>query len=83
MRRVFVIESLKGVKVNPPNGAYHEEVKIGRYVVKALLFTGGDYCFHIFRGDELKSIIPNEEWYISKLDAEGQNLLNRLIRIYG
>ena len=83
MRRVFVIESLKGVKVNPPNGAYHEEVKIGRYVVKALLFPGGEYTFYLFRDDVLKAIISDKEWYISRMDGECQNLLNRLLTVYG
>ena len=83
MKKVFIIESLNGVEVNPPNGAYHEEVKVGRYTVKSLLFPGGDYTFHIFRGEELKAIISNDEWFISRIDGEGQNLLNRLLKIYG
>lgn len=83
MRRVFIIESFSGVKVNPPNGAYHEEVKIGRYQVKALLFPNG-YYFYLFKGEELKALISNDDdWFIGKLDGEGQNLLNRLLAVYG
>ena len=83
MKKVIVISPLQGVVVNVPNGAYHEETKIGRYQVKALLFPGGEYCFHVFRRDELKAIISNEEWYIGKVDGECQNLLNRLLTVYG
>lgn len=83
MRRIFIIESVKGVKINCPPNAYKERFVVGRYTVKALLFQDGGYTFHIFKGDALKAIISNEEWFISKLDGEGQNLLNRLLRIYG
>ena len=83
MKKIIIIEPLKGVVVNPPNGAYHEEVKVGRYTVKSLLFPGGDYCFYIFRDDVLKAIISNDEWFISRIDGEGQNLLNRLLTVYG
>ena len=83
MKRIYIIESFRGVVVNAPNGAYHEEFKIGRYVVKALLFPGGEYTFHIFRDDVLKAVISDKEWYISKVDGECQNLLNRLLRVYG
>ena len=83
MKRVFIIESLTCVQVNCPNGAYHEEAKIGRYIVHAIFLPGGDYCFHIFKGDDLKAIISKDDWYISKVDGECQNLLNRLLSIYG
>ena len=83
MRRIFIIESVKGVKVNCPNSTYQETIRVGRYQVKALLFPGGGYAFHVFRGDELKAIISNDDWYISRLDGEGQNLLNTLLKIYG
>ena len=83
MKKINIIEGIRGVKVNAPNGTYHEKFIVGRYTVKALLFPGGDYCFHIFRGEELKAIISDKEWFISKLDAEGQNLLNRLLSVYG
>ena len=83
MRRIFVIEGIKGVKVNCPPNAYHEEAKIGRYTVKALLFPGGGYSFYVFRDNELKAVISDNNWYISKVDGECQNLLNRLLRIYG
>ena len=83
MRRIFIIESVKGVKVNCPNSTYQETIRVGRYQVKALLFPGGGYAFHVFRGDELKAIISDKEWYISRMDGECQNLLNRLLKIYG
>ena len=83
MRRIFVIEGIKGVKVNCPPNVYKEKFVVGRYSLKALLFPGGDYCFYIFRGDELKAIISNDDWFVSRLDGEGQNLLNRLLKIYG
>ena len=82
MKRVFVIESVKGVKVNCPSDVYQEIFVVGRYQVKALLFPNG-YSFYLFRNNELKAIISNEEWYISKVDGEGQNLLNRLMKIFG
>ena len=82
-KAIIIIEPLKEVRVIPPNGAYHEEVKVGRYQVKALLFPGGGYSFYVFRDDELKAIISSDDWYISRMDGEGQNLLNRLLRIYG
>ena len=80
--RVFVIEALKGVKVNCPSDAYSELFRVGRYTVQAMLLADGGYTFHIFKGDELKAIISNEEWYISRMDGECQNLLNRLLQIY-
>ena len=83
MKRILIIESIKGIKVNCPSDAYIEVFTVGRYTVKALLFPGGDYWFYIFRGDELKAIISKDDWYISRLDGEGQNLLNRLLKIYG
>ena len=83
MKKVIIISPLKGVVVNPPNGAYHEEVKIGRYIVHAI-FLPEEIILYVFRGDELKAIISNNnEWYISKIDGECQNLLNRLLSIYG
>lgn len=82
MKRIFVIESLKGVKVNCPSDAYIEVFTVGRYTIQAILLADG-YTFHIFKGDVLKAIISDKEWYISKLDGEGQNLLNRLLTIYG
>ena len=81
--RIFVIESVKGVKVNCPDTVYQEEVKIGRYTVKAMLFPKGGYSFYVFKGDELKALISNEDWFVSKVDGECQNLLNRLLKIYG
>lgn len=83
MKRIIIIEGIRGVVVNVPNGAYHEEAKIGRYVVKAILLPEDGYTFHIFKGDELKAIISDKEWYISRMDGECQNLLNRLLTIYG
>ena len=82
MKKIFIIESVKGVKVNCPKSVYQEEAKIGRYTVKALLFPQG-YNFYVFKGDELKALISNEDWFISKVDGECQNLLNRLLTIYG
>ena len=83
MKKVIVIEGIRGVVVNVPKGAYHEEAKIGRYVVRAIFLPEGGYAFHIFKGDVLKAIISSEEWFISKVDGECQNLLNRLLTIYG
>ena len=83
MKRIFVIESVKGVKVNCPKSVYQEIIVIGRYTVKALLFPNGGYSFYIFKGDELKAIISNGDWFISKVDGECQNLLNRLLTVYG
>ena len=83
MKKIFIIEALKGVKVNFPPNAYQEVVRVGRYQVKALLFPGGGYSFYVFRGNELKAIISKDDWYISKVDGECQNLLNRLMRLYG
>ena len=83
MRKIYIIESVKGVKVNCPLGAYTERFVVGRYQVRALLFPGGEYTFHIFRDDVLKAIISDKDWFISKLDGEGQNLLNRLLAVYG
>ena len=82
-KAIIIIEPLKEVRVIPPNGAYHEEVKVGRYQVKALLFQDGGYSFYVFRGNELNAILSNEEWFISKVDGECQNLLHRLLRLYG
>ena len=82
MKRVFIIESVKGIKVNCPSDVYQEKFVVGRYTVQAMLLADG-YAFHIFRDDVLKAIISNEEWYISKVDGECQNLLNRLLTIYG
>ena len=82
MKKIFIMESLKGVVVNVPNGAYHEVVKKGRYTLKALLFPDGGYLFYVFRRDELKAIIGNDSWFISRVDGEGQNLLNRLLKLY-
>ena len=80
--RVYIIESLKGVKANCPSDAYVENFNIGRYQVKAILLADG-YTFHIFKGGVLKAIVGNGDWYISNLDGEGQNLLNRILKIYG
>ena len=83
MKGIFIIEGVKGVKVNCPLSAYTEKIIIGRYTIKAMLFPEGGYAFHIFKGDVLKAILSNEEWFISKVDGECQNLLNRLLKIYG
>lgn len=83
MKKVIIIEGIRGVVVNVPKGAYREEAKIGRYVVRAIFLPEGGYAFHIFKGDVLKAIISDKEWYISKVDGECQNLLNRLLMIYG
>ena len=82
MKKINIIEAVTGVKVNVPNGAYHEDAKIGRYVVSAIILDDG-YFFYVFRDDVLKAIISRDNWFISKLDGEGQNLLNRLLKIYG
>ena len=83
MKKIYIMESIKGVKVNCPNSIYQELFVVGRYTVKALLFPKGSYSFYLFRDDELKAIISNDDWFISRLDGEGQNLLNRLLKIYG
>ena len=81
---IFVIESIKGVKVNCPPNAYREKLVVGRYTVHAIFIPDNGYTFHIFRGDVLKAIISEDGgWYISKVDGECQNLLNRLLKIYG
>ena len=82
MKKINIIEALTGVKVNCPLGAYQEKFVVGRYVVRAVLPHEG-YFFYIFRGDELKAIISDKEWYISRIDGECQNLLNRLMTVYG
>ena len=82
MKKIFLIEPLRGVKVNCPLDVYYEELVVGRYQVKAMLFPNG-YSFYVFRGDSLKAIISDKDWFISQLDGEGQNLLNRLLKIYG
>lgn len=83
MRRIFIIESVKCVKVNCPDTIYQELFIVGRYTVKALLFPKGGYSFYVFQGDVLKAIVGSDDWFISKLDAEGQNLVNRLMKIFG
>ena len=83
MKRIYIVEGVKGAKVNCPPNAYRERAVVGRYIVHAIFLPGGEYSFQIFRGDVLKAIISSEEWYISKLDGECQNLLNRLLRLYG
>ena len=83
MKRVFVIDSIKGVKVSCPSSVYQEIFVVGRYQVKALLFPNGCYSFYVFQGDKLKAIVGNDDWFISKVDGECQNLLNRLLKIYG
>ena len=82
MKKIYIIETVKGVKINCPN-SYKEEFVVGRYQVKALLFPDGGYSFYLFKGDDLKAIVGNDDWFISKLDGEGQNLLNRLMKLYG
>ena len=83
MNKIIIIEGVKGVKVNCPLNAYKEKFVVGRYTVQAIFLPEGGYAFHIFKGDVLKAIISDKEWYISKLDGECQNLLNRLLKIYG
>ena len=80
-KNIYIVEGLTCVKVNPPNGAYHEEFVVGRYTIKGILLPNCHF-FYVFKGNELKAIISKDDWYISKLDGEGQNLLNRLIRAY-
>ena len=82
MKRIFIIEGVKGAKVNCPSDSYSELFRVGRYTVQAMLLADG-YTFHIFRDDELKAIIGSDDWFISKVDGECQNLLNRLLKIYG
>ena len=83
MKKIYIMESFKGAKVCCPSNAYKEKIIIGRYIIKAMLFADGGYSFYVFRGDELKAIISDKEWYISRMDGECQNLLNRLLMIYG
>ena len=82
MKKIYIIGALTDVKVNCPNDAYTEEFVVGRYVVKAIILED-DNIFYVFRGSELKAGISRDDWYISKLDGEGQNLLNRILKIYG
>lgn len=77
------MESLKGAKVCCPPNVYKEKILIGRYTIKAMMFADGGYSFYVLRGKELKAVISDNNWYISKVDGECQNLLNRLLRIYG
>ena len=83
MRKIFLIDSVKGAKVSCPKGVYQEVIRVGRYQIKGLLFPKGGYGFYLFKGDELKAIIGSDDWFISKLDGEGQNLLNKLMKIFG
>ena len=83
MKKIFIIEALTGVKVNVPNGTYYEEAKIGRYIIRGIFLPDGDNLFYVFRGDELRAIISRDDWYISRMDGECQNLLNRLMTVYG
>ena len=82
MKKVFIIEGIRGAKVCCPSNAYKEKLVVGRYTIQAIFLPEG-YTFHIFRDDVLKAIISDKEWYISRIDGEGQNLLNRLLKIYG
>ena len=82
MKKVLIIESIKGIKVNCPSDAYIEVFTVGRYTIQAILPHEG-YFFYVFKGEELKAIISNDDWFISRLDGECQNLLNRLLKIYG
>lgn len=63
--------------------AYYEHSTVGRYSIHALLYSDGSYQFNLYRGGVLKAIISNTYWYIGKLDGEGHNLANRLLRAYG
>ena len=83
MKKIYIMEGIKGVKVNFPPNAYQERFNIGRYTVHAVYLPHEGYTFYIFRDDVLKAIISDKEWYISRMDGECQNLLNRLLTIYG
>ena len=83
MKKIYIMESFKGAKVCCPPNVYKEKIIIGRYTIKAMLFADGGYSFYVFRGKELKAIIGSDDWFISKLDGEGQNLVNRLMKIFG
>ena len=83
MKKIYIMESFKGAKVCCPPNVYKEKIIIGRYTIEGMLFPKGGYGFYLFRGDELKAIISSDDWYISKVDGEGQNLLNKLMKIFG
>ena len=83
MKKVIIIEGIRDVMVNCPPNAYQEKFIIGRYTVHAVFLPKDGYMFYLFRNNELRAIISNDEWFISRLDGEGQNLLNRLMRIFG
>lgn len=63
--------------------AYYEHIYIGRYSVHALLDNDGNYEFNLYLNGILKAIISNNYWGIGKLDGEGANLANRLLKVYG
>ena len=83
MKRIYIIESFRGAKVCCPPNAYMEKVVLGRCVVKAMLFPGGGFSFYLFKDNKLKAVVSDNNWYISRMDGECQNLLNRLLSIYG
>ena len=84
MKKIYIMESFKGAKVCCPPNVYKEKIIIGRYTIKAMLFADGGYSFYVFRDNkELKAVLSDNNWYISKVDGECQNLLNRLLTIYG
>ena len=83
MKKIYIMESFKGAKVCCPPNVYKEKIIIGRYTIKAMLFPDGGYSFYVLRDNELKAVLSDNNWYISKVDGECQNLLNRLLKIYG
>ena len=83
MKKIYIMESFKGAKVCCPPNVYKEKIIIGRYTIKAMLFPKGGYSFYVFRDKALKAVLSDNNWYISKVDGECQNLLNRLLKIYG
>ena len=83
MKRIYIMESFKGAKVCCPPNVYKEKIVVGRYIIKAMLFPDGGYSFYVFKNKELKAVLSDNNWYISNVDGECQNLLNRLLKIYG
>lgn len=73
---------LMGVYAKSMN-SYYEQAQIGRYSIHALLYANGGYQFNLYRNGVLRAIISDLYWYIGKLDGEGANLANRILKIYG
>lgn len=73
-------------------GGYHEKCVIGRYLLEVNLYTDGDVQVYAYRLGKfahrplkfyLSSRHGNKTYIkIGKLDGEGANLLNRLVKAF-